>query len=576
MKRNDKNNPQGYGYPQQNGYPQDNFQGYSAPQGYQASQGYPQATGYTQGYPQAQGYPQPTYFRQNQGYQQNGGYQQNTGYQPNAGFQQPQGYGQAQGFNAGSPYQTPQVPTPQAEQATAASEPVQAPYAQGGYPQQGGQGYGQAPQGMPGPVYPQQNGYPRQNPAGYGYGGNQPQAGSYIPQTPSYTQPYNTTMQGYPQVNGYTQGYPSYNTQMGRNPQAAFNPNQNMDGRVPLNGGGYVPQPVPVRKAPFELKDTYLLIASAVLLIMFALGMFAAGMSFLKVPFVLLAAGAAAAMWIKPMTDDNKRLCFTIVFGLLVLVTIIGFVTSGMGGSRRSNTQQQAAMSQAGVPDPTAAAGYEQPAPPTVAPVEATLSPEQDESKRTADRAIEFVQAWGNNDFDAMLKLISPKWIANSNNPRNDLFSALGVKTPVDVSFVQINGTVNDTSRGVVLDVEMNNNNGKDNSRYRVTIQMEVLDGVWYVDPESLRSNEKVTDTPKPTLTQAPTPVAYPDTVLFYNPKNGSYYHLDPNCKAVDKKYLPLQGSFMFKEIDQEPYKNLVRCNTCAAPLRPTYRPTND
>ena len=568
MKRNDKNNPQGYGYPQQNGYPQGNYQGYSAPQGYQASQGYPQAPGYNQGYPQAQGYPQPTYFRQNQGYQQNNGYQQ------------PQGYGQAQGytqgFQAGNAFQTPQVPTPQAEQATMANEPVQDSYTQGGYPQQGGQGYGQVQPGMPGPAYPQQNGYPQQNNAGYGYGGRQPQAGSYIPQIPSYTQPYNTTVQGYPQAGGYTQGYPSYNTQMGRNPQASFNPNQNMEGRVPLNGGGYVPQPVPVRKAPFEMKDTYLLIASAVLLILFALGMFAAGMSFLKVPFILLAAGTTAALWIKPMTDNNKRLCYTIVFGLLVLVTIIGFVTSGMSTGGRNSAQQQAAMSRAGEPDTTAAAEYNLPVPQTVAPVEVTPSPEEAESLITKERAEQFIDAWGNNDYSIMMQLVNPRWSSGFSNPQQELFYALGTKTPVKHSFVQINGTVNDTSRGVVLDIEMNNNNGKPNSTYRVTVMMEAQDGAWYVNPESLRSNEKVTDTPKPTVTQAPTPIYGPESVLYYNPNGGKLYHAVDNCPSLDKKYLPLQGSFMFMQIDEEPYKNLTRCNVCAAPIRPTSRPFND
>ena len=54
--------------------------------------------------------------------------------------------------------------------------------------------------------------------------------------------------------------------QMGRSPQMPVNPQQEPGGQVPLNGGGYVPPPVPVKRGPFVMTDAYLLILSAVLL----------------------------------------------------------------------------------------------------------------------------------------------------------------------------------------------------------------------------------------------------------------------------------------------------------------------
>ena len=73
----------------------------------------------------------------------------------------------------------------------------------------------------------------------------------------------------------------------------------------------------------------------------------------------------------------------------------------------------------------------------------------------------------------------------------------------------------------------------------------------WYVDPNSLATNETVdtTATPEPgktTVAQslAPrmtvTPVPAADTKLYYNANGGKYYHLDPNCSAVNSKYLPM------------------------------------
>ena len=394
-----------------------------------------------------------------------------------------------------------------------------------------------------------------------------PQAGSYIPQTPSYTQAY--TAQGYPAAGSYQQGYPPYNNQMGRNPQPSYNANQNMGGHVPLNGGGYVPQPVPVRKKPFELTDTYLLIISAVLLILFALGMFAAGMSFLKIPFVILAAATTAALWIKPMTDNNKRLCYTIVFGLLVLVTIIGFLTGG-SGQKRSNSQQTN-MSQAGSPDTIQEpADNSLPLPQTMPPaVTVTPAPEELQSQETINRAMAFMEYWKENKQGEMLKLCAPSWVGKQDKPDQALFYDLGTKTPITTKFVQINGTVNDTNRGVVVDVTMNNNNGKNNSDYRLTIMMVLEDGVWYVDPDSVHSNQPEGTTPKPTMTAAPTPECYPNTPLYYNPNGGTLYHIDQNCSKVGKKNLPLQGIFYYSQINDEEYKNLERCNVCGAPFRP-------
>ena len=56
------------------------------------------------------------------------------------------------------------------------------------------------------------------------------------------------------------------------------------------------------------------------------------------------------------------------------------------------------------------------------------------------------------------------------------------------------------------------------------------------------------------------------DTLLYYNPKGGSYYHALANCNDVKSSYLPLT-SFSYGELEEPPYSKLKRCPYCQ-PLR--------
>ena len=557
MKRNSQNNPQGNGYPQPNGYAQNAYPGGMLYQGYQAPQGYSQQPGY----PQGQGYPQM------QGYNQN------------------QGINQSQSYTASRNYQTPQVTGSQpaaGTQETSAGYTGQGAFSQNGYPQQGyvhnpgsyqGMGYSQT-NGYPQPAgYPQAAGYQQPGSyqqtggAGYGYPGNQNSAGSYIPQTP-YSQGFSSP--GY-QAGSYAQGYSAYN-QMGRSQQVPLSPQQEMGGQVPLNGGGYVPQPVPVRKQPFVLTDAYLLILSALLLGLFVLGMFVPGFSVLKWVFLILSAASIAMLWIKPLTANNKRLCFSIVFGLLTLVTIIGFVTAGSGNRQtelpQSNTDPvKNAVS--GQTEPERGVITAQEVTPTLS---VTYTPEPNADYEVLQRLRTFFHYWTLNRQDDMLTLCSPSWASKEENPKTALFALLRNRTPKDYVEENISGTSSDDSRTVTITSLMDRNNGKDPVKYRMNIMMDKeADGLWYVNPKSLLTYDDA-DTPDPSITDTPapteTPPVYSNTVLYYNPGKGEYYHLDPNCKRIAEKYLPLQGHFTYAEINDEKYKKLKPCAICGAPYR--------
>ena len=188
------------------------------------------------------------------------------------------------------------------------------------------------------------------------------------------------------------------------------------------------------------------------------------------------------------------------------------------------------------------------------------------------ERLVSFFTYWSGNRQDEMLTLCAPSWQSKQENPRTSLFALLANRTPKDCSPESITGTPADTSRRVTLTSTMDRNNGKDPEKYRMTILMVMENNEWFIDPQSLQTYESA-ETPDPNVTPTPapteTPAVYATTVLYYNPKGGEYYHLDPNCKIINPKFLPLGGSFTYGEIDSDAYKNLKPCNVCGAPLRP-------
>lgn len=350
------------------------------------------------------------------------------------------------------------------------------------------------------------------------------------------------------------------------------NPQPDMNGQVPLNGGGYVPQPVPVRKKPFVLTDAYLLIISAVMLGIFALGMFVPGFSAVKWVFLVLAAATIALLWLKPMTASNKRLCYTIVFGLLALITVIGLVTAGAGSRQADPKQTNTDPVNTAVSGQTSQSQNSSKQQEVTITPSVTYTPEPNADYEVIQRLRTFFEYWALNRQDDMLTLCAPSWKSKEENPKNSLFTLLRNRTPKDYKEENISGTSNDTSRTVTITALMDRNNGKDPVKYRMNIMMQKeADGLWYVDPKSLLSYEDA-DTPDPSITNTPAPtdapVVYPDTLLYYNPGKGEYYHLDQNCKRIAEKYLPLQGHFKYSQINDEPYKKLKPCAICGAPYR--------
>lgn len=368
---------------------------------------------------------------------------------------------------------------------------------------------------------------------------------------------------------------PGYNPygQMGRIPQqpGTNDPSSN----IPLNGAGYVPQRVPVRKRGFEFRDWFLIAAGAVLIALFVAAVLIVKSTPLKILLMLLSVGSAAVLWLKPLTAENKRLTYSILALALCVLTAVSFLmkapedTTKTGGNTSQNTGADPAGNSggSGVSDLPVSANNG-----VSLPASETTPESEGSDSALKERLVSFFSYWHGNLQDEMLALCSPSWQAKEENPRTSLFHLLANRTPEECTLETVSGTDADSSRKVTVTVKMSRNNGKPSELYRMTIMMTKENNEWYIDPQSLKSNE-VIETPDPNVTPTPapteTPAVYSNTVLYYNPKNGEYYHLDPNCKIINPKFLPLAGSFTYSQINDEPYSKLKPCNVCGAPLRP-------
>lgn len=457
----------------------------------------------------------------------------------------------------------------------------------GNTPGWGQQPQNQQPSGYAGSQPPYQNYPPR---AGYqpGYQPQQPQQGYTQPQQ-GYAQPQAGYQQGYTQPQGqnpygytrqpngnYQQAYPSQGQQPYQGNYQAYQQTyqQAFQGQ---NGYGYQ-QPQPARKSTFRPDTLMMVILCGVLPVLFVLGLVLSNLPVLKWVFIGLAVVAVAALWIKPIVASNVRLTFSGVYAALAVVALVSVLT---GTTPPDNTLNNPGGNNyqdplAGQQDPNqlpsgndGGLGVFVTEPPTV-----LTTPEPDNLGGEAiEQLSSFFYFWSVNNQTNMLTLCAPSWQRSVETPATALFSYIANRFPLEWNFEKISGTDNDTARTVTAVATIDRQNRNAPEKYRFQVLMLKEDGIWYVDPSSLQTNEKETATPTGTnamATQPPTPAPASDnTVLYYNPDGGSFYHLDANCTSTDKKFLPFKGSFTYQEINNSPYSDLSPCQECSAPRRP-------
>ena len=471
--------------------------------------------------------------------------------------------------NGQPPYGDPSGWGQQGNQVNPAQYPVQQnPYMQ---PQVGQQGYvpPQTYQQQPHAqqqVYQQQSWQPYQQTAPQqGYG--QPMYG----QMPNVQQPYQQNpgpqpQQFYGQNTNYgatygqqpaQQAYPQFN-QMGQQVQQGYG-----------NGySGYYSQP---QEKKFELSFDVVgkVIIFGVLPVLFILAMIF-GAAALKWVFLGGAVAGIILMWMRDIMSPNMRLTMSLVLGVMAVVALVG----ALGGE----PQKSAANNSAPVQNNTnmqqnANTGMQMDDLFTPANLATATPPPETAADGAVEQLMSFFYYWSVGNDEAMLARTAPSWRASVDDPAAALFVLLLNRTPQDdYEVTNAPGTDNDALRTLTIKVTINKNDGRASmDRYAFKVIMKKEDGIWYVDPQSLASNEKETATQtvasaNTTPTQPPLYTGTPDTILYYNANGGSRYHLNPECPSVGKKYLPM-ASFRFLDLGLSPYKDLTPCNECGAPI---------
>ena len=189
-----------------------------------------------------------------------------------------------------------------------------------------------------------------------------------------------------------------------------------------------------------------------------------------------------------------------------------------------------------------------------------------------AQRQLEnFMNSWMSLDYNAMLSYCVPSWVNAQENPQHAIFKIRGTSTPTTYEIISASGTEADDSRTLTMIASIDKGTGKAPQPYRYEVLMLRVNGIWYVDPASLSSAAEIREEVTPTvqITLMPTYTVDANTRLYYNPEGGTYYHKNENCSKVAIKYLPLKGSFLYKEITSPAYASLVPCDKCNPPNRP-------
>ncbi|MBQ2701300.1 MAG: hypothetical protein IJF65_09125 [Clostridia bacterium] len=439
---------------------------------------------------------------------------------------------------------------------------------------------------------PQSGAYPNQPP--YPPQGMAPQQGM-VPQPPMYP-----GMMPPPGVNPY--GYqqppaPSYPT-----PSAGGNQmNQQMGGYPPVNPGmqpmyppqgGYAtqqpPQPQPPKKQPAgksRQKDTWLqILLLAILPILFIAAMITKQPPLFWV-FIGFALVGLIAMWLQSTFVSSARTTLSLIYGALLIVSAVTILTSGGPARDTTGTPANAALP---VP-PAQNAVVQQPQAVTntsSGPSGMTLedlnyqsnpylveyTPEPSVTSEASAQLDSFMYMWNANKLDEMVSLCAPSWSTGLDDARKSLYAILANRLPMDYTMERITGTDADSSRTITMTVTIDKQNNRAPSKYRFQVLMLKENGVWYVDPQSLKSNEPAeTPTPAPEATDAPVPTAPPSNKLklYYNTDGGTFYHAQEHCSTISEEYYSKMKSFYYGDLNNSKFKSLKPCKKCGAPTRP-------
>lgn len=438
------------------------------------------------------------------------------------------------------------------------------------YPLAGQQAQQYPPMGQQSQQYPPMSQQSQQYPPVGQQSQQYPPMGQGYPQ-----QPYQTAQNGYPQ-----QPYPpvfqqqqqqpvnpQFRQQTGVNRPMYGNGFQSGYGCPPANQSQEMQQP-PARNT-FDPIAAIKVVLYAGIPALFVLSMLFGSIPALKWVFVAIAAIGIGAMWVRNIVPENTRFMLSAVYGAFAVVALVSALTGTAPGDSRTAQNNAGGASQSVSQGASGQQASSYSATPTPSP-----TPTENINASEMVRQLEsFFYFWSNNQIDQMIELCPPSWRASVDSPSNELFVKLSNRKMIEYGNIRVmNGSDSDTTRTVLIDATVSKYAGTDATKYRFKIVMKQENGQWYVDPNSLDSQEAAEETPSPTPTVTPTPTVYVQvnnsTKLYYNPDGGSKYHADDRCPSAAEKYLPFKGVFTYGELNNSPYSGLDPCNRCNAPLR--------
>ena len=335
--------------------------------------------------------------------------------------------------------------------------------------------------------------------------------------------------------------------------------------------------PVRAPREPMDADKLWSIFLFGILPLLFIPCLFVTGMwNFVRFIFIGAAVIGLGVMWYRQMYTPSLRLIISMVYVALCIGAIAMTMQSTSDVRQtNANTNQQAAVQQqqqAQTEINAAALPSEIPSPrETPSPVSGPSEAEK--------RLSLFMNLWSVNNTTEMVHLVQPSWCSAQENPSMALFMVLANRTPEEFTIEDISGTETDNSRTVTMRATINKNTGKAPSIYRFMIMMVKEGGEWYVNPNSLATNDEqaaaadenvvktqsvglATEAPRTTVT--PPPPA--STSLYYN-MGGNSYHMDPNCPSVNADNLPFDVTFSYGDLKEVKKANsLVPCLRCGAP----------
>ncbi|MBP3644973.1 MAG: hypothetical protein J6K55_00925 [Clostridia bacterium] len=345
-------------------------------------------------------------------------------------------------------------------------------------------------------------------------------------------------------------------------------------GQPPQNA----PQQPRTPREPFNADKLWTLFLFGLLPLLFIPCLFAAGAwGAVRYVFIGAAVIGLGAMWYRQMYTPTMRLIVSMVYVALC----IGSIAMQMQANADVRQTSANAIQKPAVQQQAAAVTETESAEPTPTAVPATPTPLPVSGPSEAEKRLElFMNLWMVNNTTEMVQLVQPSWCSKQENPSMALFMVLANRTPEDFIIEDISGSDTDNSRTITMRSTINKNNGKAPSIYRFMIMMVKEGEEWYVNPNSLATNDKeatktdenvvktqsvgtATEAPRTTVTPAP-PAS---TTLYYN-MGGNYYHMDPNCPSVNADNLPFDGSFSYSDLKEiKSTTNFLPCLKCGAPV---------